>query len=629
MNLSRGVPRFAIMIVLIAGLLASASAQTRSAARTTVADTLTVKADPLELGRLGIGPRTGDDIADVVAGTPFQLIRRGATAASDVYVDGFKKGDVVVTVDGERFTTACPNRMDTRVGQVNLLDIEMVDLDRRGGGLQAGLGGGVAFTRRRPGAEPAIRGLVSGGFGAVEEVDAAVSAEARFTRISARYRRLEAWEDADGGTFTSRYGYADAPGSDIMEIQLAHAFTGGDALAGFETSRDVLFPYLLMDERENEHFSAAVGWRGHRLYVNYTDHVMDNGLRTSLAMTDMRTDATNLMAGVTADRYEVYVRRWDAENRIIPVANPMMQVSNRMLPETWRYGATVRHEFGDSTSVRLALRLGLVHSRVGDEAQASRYETLYQDADLQTWSIPFGATLGHSVTLAPGWDLGLQAEASSSAPGLEQLYISVDRPGTNPTWLGNPDLADPRRATVRAALQHEHWQAEIFATRVWDYVYPVRRMVNEQGFQTFAGIDAWLAGAHLGYRWRHVAATASWNWGEQVDSGAALAEIQPLSFTVTAQTPAVGSWVGRARYEHAMKQSRVDASLGEFATEAWNRVDLGIEGALAHWTVMLSVDNLLDETYAQHLSYLRNPFRAGVQVLEPGRSFRLAASFRY
>jgi len=41
----------------------------------------------------------------------------------------------------------------------------------------------------------------------------------------------------------------------------------------------------------------------------------------------------------------------------------------------------------------------------------------------------------------------------------------------------------------------------------------------------------------------------------------------------------------------------------------------------------LEVENVTDALYTHHLSYLRDPFAAGLRVWEPGRIVRLTASF--
>jgi iron complex outermembrane receptor protein len=617
---------FALLACATTALAADpAATDTMPAAET---DTLWVTEQPAAVGLATRVVAPGDDLPATLRRSSFGLIRRGAGSVSDLYADGFKRDAFTVTIDGERYTTACPNRMDTRVGQVNLLDVDLVELDRTGGALQAGLGGRVAFQRRRPGDAMQWRGLVSGAFDHVKEREIALSAEMNRMRASVRYRQGEPWTDAEGQGFTDLYGYAVEPTSEILELQLAHAYGSGDAVVGYESSTDVPFPYLKMDERENDHYQASASWRGHRLYVNRNEHVMDNALRTSRAMTDMRTDATNTMAGVTAARWEAYVRNWDADNRIIPVANPAMATTNRMLPDVWRYQAAAHHEFGDSSRVQVGLRLGVAHTRVGDDAQASRYDVLNPDAETEVWSVPFGATASHGLDLGPRWRLGLAAEVAADAPGIEELFISVDRPGANPTWIGNPELDDPRRATLRAELRRGGFRGEIFGTRAWNFAYPVRRMVGEQAYQSYEGIGALLAGVNVSWTSEYVDAGAVWNWGEATDDQRPLAEIQPLMLTLAARSPRLGPARGRLLYEHAGGQSRVDERLDERTTASWDRVDLAVDVALGSWNVTLALDNAFNGRYTQHLSYLRNPFASGVPIVEPGRSVKLMGVFR-
>lgn len=616
-----------ILGTLLLGLVAGTAAATET--RTAETDTVVVKGTATGVGRELRSIEPGADLQRTILRSPFALIRRGATSSSELYVDGFKKGDLTVTIDGERFTTACPNHMDTRVGQVNLLDVEAIDLDRTGGALQAGLGGQVAYRRRHPGEDFQLRGRLVGAFDHSEDQDFALSAEGRRLRGSLRYRRQNAWEDADGGTFEDRYGYTATRTAEIFEAQATKAWQDGDAVATYERSRDVLFPYLKMDERDNDHYQVSAKYRGHRLYFNRNEHMMDNELRTSLAMTDMRTDATNTMFGAVGDFYEVFARNWLADNKIIPTANPAMVIQNRMLPDVWRVQAAGRWARGDTSRINIALRLGLSHTKAHDESQADRYTLLYPDTQTDRLSVPFGATVGHGIGLGPGWHLGWAAEVASDDPGIEALYISVDKPGTTPTWLGNPDLDNPVRGTLRAEVSNKHLSCEIFGTRVWEYAYLAKRTEAGQAYQTYEGIDALLAGVNLTADWRYAGLGLTWNWGEKTEDHSPLAEIQPLLLTVAANSPAFGPATARVLYQHAAGQDRVDTALDETTTGAWDRVDLGIEAVTGAWTVALDVENLFNELYAQHLSYLRSPFASGVQVLEPGRTVRLTAAFEY
>jgi len=83
-------------------------------------------------------PITRQEIAQVLQQAGVELIRRGVLFSSDVYLDGFKRGDVEITIDGERYPNSCPNRMDPPLARVNPLDVEAVLIDvRRAGNVSA------------------------------------------------------------------------------------------------------------------------------------------------------------------------------------------------------------------------------------------------------------------------------------------------------------------------------------------------------------------------------------------------------------------------------------------------------------------------------------------------------------
>jgi iron complex outermembrane receptor protein len=593
-------------------------------------DTMEITALKESLGRYLRPVEPGDDIRDVLLHSPFRLVRRGTGAVSDLYNDGLKRGDINVTVDGERFTTACPNRMDTRIGQLDLGDMGSVDIWRNSAVLQSGLGGQVDFRRRPPGEDRRIFGALNGGLDSTEELDASLAVEGRRLRLGGRYRSIQPYSDADGNTFSELYGYVENAGTEIFEIKGLAAYGQGHAVLTYEGSTDVLFPYLLMDERNNDHYQASASYLGHRVYFNHTQHLMDNALRSSYATTDMVTDATNTMFGVVGGFYEFYARNWNADNRITPVANPAMQKLNHMLPDVWRYGFSVQYEVGDAERPWLFLRAGAAHTRVGDQAAGDLYRKLEPDAELERWSLPLGLTATHMVDLSDGLLLGFSGEISSDSPGMEQLYIATDKPGTKPDWVGNPRLSDPVRATARAALQKGRFQVEIFGTRIWKYPYLTRRNVEGAMYQTYTGVDALLAGANLFGSWRWFDAGMSWNWGQKCPDRSPLAEIQPLSLYLQATSPVLADhFTVEALYQHNAGQGRVDQALDETSTGAWNRVDLGLNMKRGGFLLRLGLENLTNVLYSQHLSYLRSPFSSGLRINEPGRVVRLTAAFKY
>jgi iron complex outermembrane receptor protein len=621
----------ALAALLLLGVAAAAAAAPRpepTPARVATTDTVLVVGDRPAAGPGTVVVAPGQDMAAVLQASPFVMVTRGTPGVSDLYADGFRRNDLTLTVDGERFDTACPNRMDTRLGQIDLLDIDTVGLARDGAGLQSGLGGAVSLRRKQPGSAWRVEGRAEALAGHAESIDGSLAVEGRGLRLATRWRQLEAFTDADDRTFADLYGFASMPTSRIFEIRAQARLRQGDLRASQEHSTDLLFPYLLMDERENDHFEVSGSWRGHRLYLNRTDHLMDNGLRRSVGTTLMSTDALNTMFGAVGDRYELYARNWDAENFITPVANPMGATRSHMLPDVWRLGAALRGWLGDKESPWLTARLGLAHTEAHDGAQAAAFRRVHADAEMEKWSVPFGVTVSHRRPVR-GAALSASAELAADAPGIEQQFIVVDKPGMMTDWVGNPGLADPLRGTLRVAMSAGPVKAEVFGTHVRDYPNLVSRTVSGVAYQTYDGVEALLAGASVRADWKLMDAGLSWNWGEQTATDAPLSEIQPVMFDLRLRTP---QWRGghvHATYTHAAGQGRIDPTQNEEPTDSWNRLDLGVVMELEDVRLALTLDNATNALYTQHLSYQRNPFASGLRVWEPGRTGRLSAAFAF
>jgi iron complex outermembrane recepter protein len=77
----------------------------------------------------------------------------------------------------------------------------------------------------------------------------------------------------------------------------------------------------------------------------------------------------------------------------------------------------------------------------------------------------------------------------------------------------------------------------------------------------------------------------------------------------------------------ADRQSYVDTDLQETPTAGYALLNVKLGFTHKRLSTSLSVDNLLDRFYYEHLSYYRDPFSAGVKVPEPGRN--VFAQVRY
>ncbi len=549
------------------------------------------------------------------------LVRRGSDFAGDLYADGFKRGDLTLTIDGERYPNACPNRMDPPATRLNPLEMASVELDKGAAAPSCGLGGGVTFHRETPSGDWRMQGSASSSRGASDGEDVAVALDGRGFRGTGRWAHGGPYEDADGRDFATLYGYREIVRHEALEFSVYGTRGGWAPGAGFARTRDVLFPYLQMDERENDLWSAHVSRWGAKLYANHTYHVMDNGLRTGPMF--METVARNTTVGAVGDGWEGYYRGWDADNRFVM---PMGRIDNHLMPDVHLGHAAFSRSWRLGNAWEIGGLVGVEHQWPGDPDRLAFHRRVHEGAGDRRTFVPFGATLGWTKPIGPVSG-SVTLEVASRAPEAEQLWISVAKPEGKPSWTGNPELDAPRRATIRVRTRARAVALEAFGTYVADHVSLVRAMAGGRPWLTFGNVDARLLGVNLDVEHRWAELHASYHSGQNVDRGGPLAEVQPLQGACTLKAP-LGPWTPWARYTAAASQERVDVALGEARTPAWDRLDLGVRYA-RRIQVVAELENVTNELYSQHLSYLRDPFASGTRVWEPGRTFRIGLGASY
>jgi iron complex outermembrane receptor protein len=579
--------------------------------------------EPVEITsqKLSLGdyqtPVEKDNLSSLLNRNGFNLFRKGVFFAQDIYADGFRKGDISVVIDGERYHCACPNRMDSPLSRVNPLELESVELNKTAGNIQGGLGGKVSFHRTVPIEPISLKAGLSGSSLASQSIDGSLSAEGYNHRLSLRYSSGLPYEDADGRNFKDLYGYKDN-----FSYKLAEAtFHGTEKLwmygAAFTYTENVSFPYLLMDEISNKVFSGYVSYDGNKLYFNYTDHLMTNQLRLSTG--SMLSDAKNLTIGAIGSFYEIFFRNWNIDNVI---ATPMTTINNNMLPDVNMYSASIFKEF-NFENFSFSVRAGIVHHSAGNEERLDFYKSLYPDAELSRWFPTFGMSANYSTMISDGWSAEGLLEAASEAPETEYLFIAVQKPMAKPNWSGNPTLNQPIRTTLRGSIGCNYFNLEAFVTRVWNYVNLKKAVVGAKPYTTYENIDANMLGINFRFNWNFIDMNVGYTYAQNTTNDTPLSEIPPLNVSTKLTSPAIYSTVLYIKHTYNNAQLRVDETLNESTTPAWNKFDAGVMYSTNSFLVSLEVENITNALYYQHLSYLRDPFSSGKRVYEPGTTVRL------
>lgn len=574
-----------------------------------------------------------DDLHRALATLGIGTLRRGLSLAPDLVFDGFKRADIGVVVDGERYHSACPNRMDPPTSLALPIEITSVTREASACEIGSGLAGRVALERSRPAEAWRARGGMTSMLGSGQDANGTLALEGRRNRLAGRWARGRSYTDGRGRDFGELYGFrtgdVDYSQADVSLRGELGAFAYG---VQHSVTRDVPFPYLLMDERDNRLTNVSLSARGQKVYLNRDTHLMDNGLRTSIAMTRMSTDADQTTVGATGRagpmHYEGFFRRWKVDNVIAMGAS---RLANAMIPDVKQGSveASGTRAFG---TVTVSVRAGWSRVAIGDRDALTHHLLLEPGAHNARTFFPFAISAGGYWPERQGLRPGFTVEAASEAPTLEQLYITVQRPGApatrKPDWVGNPTLDPTLRVTARASVRHRLGIIEGHLSHLSGYVLPVAARAGDVRFLTYRGIEAAIAAIDLRVTTGPAELLARWASGQNLDSGGPLPEMPPLQGSLTLRSPPMRGAHAFARVSGATRARRVDVTLGETPTPAWASLDLG-----ARWeespglTVELEVDNVTDALYTRHLSYLRDPFAAGLRVWEPGRMVRMMVTF--
>ena len=587
-----------------------------------ILDSIHVTDSRVHLG-LSEFPASKDAFTKILKLNRFSLIRKGTFIAQDVYNEGFKRGDVAVVIDGEQYHSACPNRMDSPLTRVNPLEMNLISFQKENATLSTGLGGGLSITRIKPSTFSNIKTSYTQSAAAESGSDLALIATRPNLLLTGRYATGYGYEDGDKNNFETLYNFSDDYTYQLAEFSAIHK-TGDISYRGAFTYTDnVMFPYLQMDERLNRVYSGYMELKKNKIYFNYTSHLMDNQLRVSNML--MRTEAKNLTIGFINNNLEILYRNWDSDN-IIKTA--MTTIENHLIPNVDYYSAVYQSKL-DKNALQFSYKAGIKYVAMQDENRLAMFSTLYPDADNSNYYFTGGATGSYETKLSQKSALKFSTEISTSEPSLEQLYISVKKPMMNPTWLGNPSLNQPFKYSLRTTFSTSHINVSVYSHYISDFITFTKQISGTQKYSTYTNIDAWITGFNFNYNLKNLTISSGYTYAQNKSNDNPLSEIPPFFLMTSVKSPKYKNSVLILSHTYNDAQTRVDNMLTESKTSAWHRVDLSLTYFNTSYQVSLGLENLFDETYQQHLSYLRDPFSSGLAVNEPGRTIRLSLLYDY
>lgn len=626
------------------------------------------------------------DLAAILSSElPAAALTRKGPLAGDVLLRGFSRDNVVITVDNNQTFCACPNRMDPPAFHVSSQQIAGVSIRTGPFSVEQGgtVGGAIAVRTVSPKPSSLIRlyGYL-GSFGYLAAgITSGTPIGSNGSVLGGYYHQQGGiYEDGSGLPFTEipaanyqqRYQDRTAFQVHTAEVKVARELRDGGRISAsysYQDASDVLYPGLRMDAPEDTMNRASVTFElpmdsqladklQASLAFSHVDHDMQDGFRNTLynmggAFVErgyfMRTTATSAFAAARLElrrniddqallRYGFDLRRrlWDAGNII------GMQ-TNDMLPDTvsdtvgcWAVYERRVGSWAFETGARIDYARGKAREDISFLQGIRETESNRQSDFLPSLYGLISRELRPSLRAYAG--LGM----ASRVPDPQERYMNLNRPMMNTDWVGNPDLSPVTSLEAQGGV---HWMsgsfdAQFSAFHSWinDYIYLIR-LEGGPGATSYDNINARLYGLSLDAGWNvsssfRVEAGLAWQEGikESRPAGATndvLGEIPPLRARV-AGFLSVGDFTARAEVQVQEELDRLDPDLNELPVDGWAVLNLAASYQISDaLSISGGVDNLFDKTYAVANSFVRDPFRSGVIVNEPGRFLFLRAGLEF
>jgi len=358
--------------------------------------------------------------------------------------------------------------------------------------------------------------------------------------------------------------------------------------------------------------------------------------------------ATTRVVGASADAeigpvtlgLEAYNRNWNAWTEMAGM-NYMRQYT---IPdgEIDVAGLSARWLFAPSQRTRLQIggRVDWVSTSADPEKANTSLYYAYHDT-VSTSRTDVEPSLSVQVVHEFNTRVSLSGGISRSvrSPDPRERYIALRRMGGD--WVGNPELDPPVADRAELGLTWSAGVGTLTAT-AWADSVDGYIIVNNQPrinqapgvmnvrAQSYANVDALLRGAtvegsialssrvFLSGDVAYVRGTQDPIPELEIYSEN-IAEMPPLSGRLAArwQSPKLFAEIEGVG---AAAQDKVDADLNESPTPSWGIVNLKGGITTGHWRLQVVLGNIVNRTYHEYFSFLRNPYRSGFVINEPGRN---------
>ncbi len=401
-------------------------------------------------------------------------VRKGG-AVLDPVVRGFKYSQLNVQVNGgQKIEGGCPNRMDPATAHVDVDDIRSLEVIKGPFALRYGpnFGGVVNMKTIQPLPQRefkihvgAMMGYESNWNGFKNRLSVDGGNDKVFFSLSGNLKKYGNYKDGNGNEVKSGFERSN------YTAQLgASPFKNNYLILSYDQSygKNVLFPALPMDEREDDTKLMSLGYKAvdisekftaisAKFYLSDVKHLMDNKERpfsdTVVAISDIharnygyRLDGSFDLGGnelsIGTD-YEHILK--DGTRTKTKILEPTMPV---MIENLWNEAdiqnngifALYRREFGKFI-LDAAVRLDLNRAGSGEMKLLKMGNVVYLDTDVNSSYTNLSASVGGIFHFNDRFSLNLSFGRGVRSPDMNERFIMFLPVGyDNYDYLGNPQL---------------------------------------------------------------------------------------------------------------------------------------------------------------------------------------------
>ncbi|HIE59900.1 MAG TPA: TonB-dependent receptor [Hydrogenothermaceae bacterium] len=602
-------------------------------------------------------------------------IRKGGIF-NDIVLRGFYRDNINVLVDNSKIFGACPNRMDPPVSKVSSVEIEKIEVQKGSFDVenQGSLAGTINIKTVEPSKDKKININLTVGSFSYFKGSTLISGGNDKVSLLLVYEKSysKPYKTGEGKKFTEykhpkpendyQFNEINRKAYDIDNISTGIKLELNDenkilVKVGYQKAESVLYPYLKMDTVYDHTYKANIFYTQKYLniealiYFNSTYHDMQDKWRNSaISWTDgtnstrgymMRTIAKAKTYGFSIKKsfrisnidiktgIDGYIRNWRADNII------MNNDNKGMIPNVYikNIGAFLKLRKNFSKNIITAgIRYDISYSQADKNNLGTSNKTLYNEYYLNNYDLSktdayFSGFFKYEYKPTKKVFLFSGIGTTVRVPDPQERYIALRKPMTNPDWIGNPNLKPPKNTELDIGAKYINknlkFETTTFYSYVNNYIYLTKITATKQA-TSYQNIDAKFYGFDFSAIYNikgfyFVEFGGAYQIGKKTSGeDKDIAEIPPLKLRASINFDDTQKFA-RLDIIHAFKQTKVDSTLNEQETSEWTTINIKGGYKYKNFSFISGINNLFNQTYYTHLSYLRDPFSTGMKVPELGR----------